>query len=398
MVRIHAGVPASRILGSVLLPNGVLDRALVHVVNGHVAGVEERPSPTIERAFRRDGSGLSLGGREVLAPAFLDVHCHGAGGGDASSDAASLDLMASTLLAHGVAGFVAAVMTAPLPELLAAARQAGQRIAQQAVGQQQQPTATLLGLHFEGPALSPVRSAGHDPVALASPRELARSLADAPEAWRDVRIVTLAPELDGGLELIEALSRAGIVVSVGHTDASMDVAVSAYEAGARSTTHLFNGMPPLRHRAPGPIGAALASAPFIELICDGVHIDGRLLPSIARAIGDDRLILISDALPLAGSRLRSIPTPGSSAHIRGGRAVHPDGTLAGSRLLLDGMVAGAVRSGIPLEAALRAATENPARLLGLRDRGVIRTDAIADFVVVSRGGRLKNVLMGGARA
>jgi len=394
----HVTAPASRILGTVLLPNGVLEQALVHIADSRIEGIDTKPSPSAERAFRRDAGGIVLGSREVLAPAFIDVHCHGAGGGAGSEGASSLGVMASTLLAHGVGGFLAAMMTAPLPDLLATARQAGHRIARQTVARQMrgrwaQPTSTLLGVHFEGPALSPIRSAGHDPTALLSPVKLSDSLADAPEAWGEVRIVTVAPELDGGLELVASLSKAGIVASVGHTDASFDVATAAYEAGARSTTHLFNGMPPLDHRAPGPVGAALASAPFVELICDGVHVDSRLLPSIARAVGDDRLVLVSDAVPLAGSRLRSVDTLGSTSRIQAGRAVHPDGTLAGSRLLLDGMVAGAVRSGIPLEVTLRAATENPARLLGLRDRGTIRTGAIVDLVVVSRSGRLRNVLV-----
>ncbi len=210
-----------------------------------------------------------------------------------------------------------------------------------------------------------------------------------------MRLVTLAPELEGGLDLVRQLSAAGVVVSIGHTDASMETAAAAYAAGARSTTHLFNGMPPLRARDPGPVGAALAAAPFVELITDGIHVDPGLLAPIARAIGDERLVLVSDALPLAGSRLRSVPTPGSSARLEGGRAVHPDGTLAGSRLLLDGMVAGAVRHGIPLAVALRAATQNPARLLGLVDRGRMEPGCRADLVVVSRAGRLRRVLAPG---
>ena len=256
------------------------------------------------------------------------------------------------------------------------------------------PAAVVLGLHFEGPVLSPIRSGGHDPTAFASPADLASSLRSDPEAWRMVRVVTLAPELDGGIDLVRQLVESGVVVSVGHTNASMDIAMAAYAAGVRSTTHLLNGMPPLGAREPGPVGAALAAAPFVELISDGVHVDGNLLAPIARAIGAERLVLVSDALPLAGSRLRSIETPGSSARIVAGRAVHPDGTLAGSRLLLDGMVAGAVRHGIPLPVALRAATENPARLLGLTDRGRLVPGAVADLVVVSRSGRLRRVLCG----
>jgi N-acetylglucosamine-6-phosphate deacetylase len=136
----------------------------------------------------------------------------------------------------------------------------------------------------------------------------------------------------------------------------------------------------------------------VELITDGIHVDPGLLAPVARAIGDERLLLVSDALPLAGSRLRSIPTHGSSARIVEGRAVHPDGTLAGSLLLLDGMVAGALRHGIPLAVALRAATENPARLLGLTDRGRVEPGCRADLVVVSTLGRLRRVLVPGAPA
>jgi N-acetylglucosamine-6-phosphate deacetylase len=398
MVRSRLMLAPPRIAGTVLLPGGVLDRAVVHIAGGRLEGVEQGISRSTERALRRDGRGEFLTDHEVLAPAYIDVHCHGAGGGSASGGEASLRTMATKLLDHGVAGFVAALMTAPLADLLAAAGQAVRPADPQADREEVPRVATLLGLHFEGPALSPDWSAGHDTAALTSPLELSRSLASASEAWRSVRIVTFAPELEGGLQLVDDLGRAGIVASIGHTGASVDVAKSAYESGAKSTTHLFNGMPQLHHRVPGPVGAALAWAPFIELICDGLHIDARIMPSLARAIGDDRLVLVSDAVPLAGSRLRRVHVPGSSARIEAGRAVHPDGTLAGSRLLLDGMVANAVRSGVPLTSALRAATENPARLLVLRDRGTLTEGSIADLVVVSRAGRLRRVLTSGLTA
>ena len=346
------------------------------------------------RALRRDASGtLVLSDDEVLAPAFIDVHCHGAGGGDVLGGPAALERMAVTLLRHGVGSVVATVSTAPIAQLMSVARMLD-GIRHVAVDDAERPPAAeVLGLHLEGPVLSPVRSGGHDPAAFAQPEELARSQVDDPLAWQMVRLVTLAPELDGGLDLVRQLSTTGIVVSVGHTDASMEVATAAYGAGARSTTHLFNGMPPLRARDPGPVGAAFAAAPFVELITDGIHVDPGLLAPVARTIGDERLLLVSDALPLAGSRLRNILTPGSSARVVGDRAVHPDGTLAGSRLLLDGMVASAVRHGIPLAVALRAATENPAQLLGLVDRGRLEPGLRADLVVVSWVGRLSRVLV-----
>lgn len=386
----------ARIVGTVALPRGRLDRAIVHIGSGRIEEVEPDPPLTTVRALRRDRAAiLSLSSDEILAAGFIDIHCHGAGGGDVLGGGEALERMAATLLRHGVVAVVAAIATTPIPQLMATARMLGE-IRRAAVPEASRPGgAEVLGLHLEGPALAPIRSGGHDATAFAQPAELSTSLARDPRAWRVVRVVTLAPELEGGLHLVDQLAGAGIVVSVGHSDASMDVATAAYAAGARSTTHLLNGMPPLRARDAGPVGAALASAPFVELISDGVHVDARILAPLARAIGDDRLVLVSDALPLAGSRLRSVRTPGSTARIEGHRVVHPDGTLAGSRLLLDGMVESAVRSGIPLSVALRAVTENPAKLLGLADRGRIEPHARADLVVVSRGGRLRRVLRGG---
>ncbi len=279
-----------RIAGTVLLPGGRLERAIVHVDAGRISALEMDPSPALVRALRRDASGaVVLSDDEVLAPAFIDVHCHGAGGGDVLGGTSALERMAATLLRHGVGSVVATVSTAPIAQLMSVARMLdgiGHAAADDA---ERPPGAEVLGLHLEGPVLSPVRSGGHDPTAFAQPADLARSLAADRLTWQMVRLVTLAPELEGGLELVRQLSASGIVASIGHTDASMEIAVSAYAAGARSTTHLLNGMPPLRAREPGPVGAALAAAPFVELITDGIHVDPGLLAPLARAIGDERL-------------------------------------------------------------------------------------------------------------
>jgi N-acetylglucosamine-6-phosphate deacetylase len=385
-------IATRRIAGTVLLPHGQLASAVVEVRDGRIAGIDPAPGPAALRALHRDIGAATLRTDEILAPAFIDIHCHGAGGGDAFSGTAALDLMARTLWQHGIGAFVPTLMTAPIARLLDAAEGAVKR-AEEAGSVAR---AHILGMHLEGPALSPVRSGGHDATALVLPGVLLRALLDEPRAWANVRIVTLAPELDGGTELIDALARAGIVASVGHTDASAEVVTAAYARGARSTTHLFNGMPPLHHREPGPVGAALASAPFIELIADGVHVDRRLLAPTARAIGEERLILVSDAIALAGTPLRRMETRGASVMSRRGRAVHQDGTLAGGLALLDGLVKSAVRSGIPLTTALRAAAENPARLLGLSDRGRIEPGLRADLLVVSKAGGLRRVLGSGA--
>lgn len=393
--------PHITFVGTVLLPGGSLQRALVRAAGGRITAVEPEPTHELERTLGGDGTVIHLSAHEVLAPAFVDIHCHGAGGGFAHGDAPSLRQMALTLMEHGVGAFVATTMTAPLTHL----RRQAHRIARTRTtrGPARGPAvegttpAQSLGMHLEGPAIAPSRSAGHDPSALLTPHRLEQAFAAAPGEWRAVRVVTLAPELDGGLQLVRRLADAGIVASLGHTDADEATMAAAYAAGARSTTHLFNGMPPLHHRTIGPIGAALAAAPFIELISDGVHVADSLLAPVARAIGEDRLVLVSDALPLAGSRRRHVSLPATTVRVQGDRAVDAEGNLAGSRLLLDGMVANAVRHGIPLGTALRAATENPARLLRLADRGVIAPGAVADFVVLSDRGRLKRVLPAGRR-
>ena len=382
----------ARIAGSVLLPGGRLARALVHVDEGHIVEVEHDPPPAQIRALRRDASGtVVLSDDEVLAPAFIDVHCHGAGGGDVLGGPAALERMAAALLRHGVGSVVATVSTAPITQLMSVARMldgfhrgAGHDV-------ERTPGADVLGLHLEGPVLSPIRSGGHDPAAFAQPVDLARSQVDNATGWRMVRVVTLAPELEGGLDLCARSPLAASSCPSATRTRAWRSPWPPMRPGPESTTHLFNGMPPLRARDPGPVGAALAAAPFVELITDGVHVDPGLLAPIARAIGEERLLLVSDALPLAGSRLRSVPTPGSSARVMGDRAVHPDGTLAGSRLLLDGMVSGAVLYGIPLAVALRAVTENPARLLDLTDRGRLGPGLRADLVVVSTLGHLRRV-------
>jgi N-acetylglucosamine-6-phosphate deacetylase len=396
----------ARIVGTLLAPGGWLADAVLEVRDGRVAALDmDAPLAHRRAAWRRPGT-LRLADDEILAPAFIDVHCHGAGGADVLDGPS--DRMAAALLRHGVGAVVAAISTAPVTRLLPVIRRLASDLrratdasrpsdpavaAGSGAARADRPAAAILGLHLEGPALSPARSAGHDPTAFTTPSLLRAALAAEPATRQAVRVVTLAPELEGGLQLVRWLEAAGIVASVGHSDASLAVATGAYAAGARSTTHLFNGMPPLRARDPGPAGAALASAPFIELITDGLHVEGALLAPVARAIGEERLLIVSDALPLAASRRRRVATPGSSARLVDGRAVHPDGTLAGSRLLLDGMVAEAVRQGIPLPAALRAVTENPARLLGLADRGRLEPGARADLVVVARDGRLRRVLV-----
>jgi N-acetylglucosamine-6-phosphate deacetylase len=358
-----------------------------------------------------------LGG--ILAPGYVDVHCHGGGGIDVlgpgieallrggrqvvAETVDALRAFAGFEARRGVAAVVPTAVSIPLEAIptwlravdLARRRQQADRRAALAAGRRPPVEATIVGANLEGPALAHGRRGAHDPAFLVTPQRLLERLTGEAVARRVLRIVTIAPEGEGGLEAVAGLARLGVVVSVGHTDASTEVARAAYAAGARSTTHLFNAMPPLHHRTPGPVGVALAEdRAFVELIADGIHVHPLLFGPLFRVLAN-RLLFVSDAIALAGrgdGRGRVGPL---EVTVRGREARLADGTLAGSVTPLDEAVAVAVEAGVPLAAALGAASAVPARLLGLRGLGALRVGARADLVLVDEAGRRHGVLLGG---
>jgi len=293
-------------------PRRVLEDRLLRLEDERVAWVGPAASDAAGRraAERIDG---------LLAPAYLDVHCHGGGGVDvlgpgidalASGTARAVEETVVALRAfaafearRGVAAVLPTTVSIPIPALrtwvtaVGRARESQQR---DVAAGRRLDEAEILGANLEGPALAESRRGAHDPAVLVAPLALLDALTADPAAWRPVRIVTVAPEGDGGLALVRELARRGIVASLGHTAAGTDIALAAYEAGARSTTHLFNAMPPLHHRDPGPIGVALAGERIhAELIADGLHVHPMLIAPLARALGD-RLLFVSDSIMAAG--------------------------------------------------------------------------------------------------
>jgi N-acetylglucosamine-6-phosphate deacetylase len=247
--------------------------------------------------------------------------------------------------------------------------------------------AALVGLHLEGPFLSTAKKGAQNEAFLHDPDiAMLRRLQDAAEGC--VRLVTVAPEQPGALEFIRAAADMGITVSVGHTIADFETASAAFAAGATHATHLYNGMPPLHHRAPGVIGAAF-DAPGVqtELICDGVHIHGSVVRATFRLFGEDRVILISDSLRATGMPDGEYPFGGQMIEVHGNRATilgHPE-TLAGSVTSLMGCLRQAVAFGIPLPAAVRACTYNPAQSIGLADQiGTLDPGKEASFVLLDQ--------------
>jgi N-acetylglucosamine-6-phosphate deacetylase len=309
----------------------------------------------------------------VIAPGFVDLHVHAvAGHGVIRTDALDPVGMARALAARGVTSFLATTVAAPEPDLLAAVR------AVNAVPED--GGARCLGVHLEGPWLSPERPGAQPSEHLTSPDA---ALLDRLRAGGPIAMVTLAPELPGAVETIRAATRAGVIVAVGHSSATFEQALAAVGAGARHVTHAFNAMHGLHHREPGLIGAALDLPELsVEVIADGVHVHPAVVRLLWRACGPRRLCLVSDAVELDAA--------GSGAAVR-----RPDGVLAGSRIGLDAAVRHVVDWGIPLSDALTMAATTPARVLGRADLGELRVGAAADAVILDEQLDVAATVVGG---
>lgn len=322
-------------------------------------------------------------GRGIAAPGFVDLQVNGFGGIDfLDSDAAGYRRAGEALLETGVTAYLPTFITAPEEQLLAAIDE----VPVDAV------TPRILGVHLEGPFLAPGRLGTHPPLARRDPDPalLERLLASG-----RIRLMTLAPELEGADELIELLLRRGVAVSCGHTDATAEEAQAAFGQGVRTVTHLFNAMRPLRHRDPGIAGAALARDDVVvQIILDGVHLAPETAQLVWRAAAG-RVALVTDAVSGAGVQDGSYSLGGFEVKIRDGVARGPDGQLAGSVLTMIEAVRNLHALGVPLEKALEAASTVPASVLGLRDVGRLAPGGPADVVVVDDNLRIERVLVGG---
>ena len=330
-------------------------------------------------------------GGPFVAPGYIDVHVHGWGGHDATGDADALSGMARALLRQGVTSF--------LPTAPTLAEQELPRFADRVrswVPIAPADGAEPLGFNLEGPFLAPARRGAHDPALLRRPVDLDPAVIE--RVLDGLRIMTIAPELPGSLQLITRLAGLGIVPSIGHSQSTLEQARAGFAAGGRTTTHLFNAMTGVDHRLPGLAVAALTDDDvFAELIADGFHVDPALWPIITRTKPAHRLVLVSDALPLAGMGDGRTRVGGLDVEVRGGRAtLLGTDTLAGSTIALDSAVRNLVREGLPLPRAVAAASSNPAELLGARDRGRIEVGRLAHLVELDDDLRVRCVLRGDA--
>jgi N-acetylglucosamine-6-phosphate deacetylase len=328
--------------------------------------------------------------RPFLAPGFVDVHVHGWGGHDAMGDDAALDGMARALLRQGVTSFLPTAVSAPLETLAAfAERVRGWMPTSPGDG------ADPLGFNLEGPFLAPARRGAHDPRCLLSPSEVRPDELD--RLVDGLAVITIAPEIPGALDLIGWLAARGVAVSLGHSAADLAEARAGFAAGARSTTHLFNAMTGLDHRAPGLAAAALEDdSVFVELIADGHHVHPALWPLVRRIKPADRLVLVSDAISPAGTGDGHVRLGGLEVEVAGGRAtLAGTATLAGSVIALDTAVRHLVESGASLPSAVAAASRDPLALLGVVDRGRIAVGQRADIVELDDALRVRRVMRAG---
>jgi N-acetylglucosamine-6-phosphate deacetylase len=378
--------------GRVVTPDGVLSPGWIRLAGSQIDAVGTGDGQP------RELPAVDLRGQWVL-PGFIDLHVHGGGGasftegtGDEAGKAAEFHR------GQGSTTMLASLVTAPLAELEArAVMLAG--LADEDV---------IAGLHLEGPFLSPARRGAQDPRYMLAPDVAVFERLHA-AARGHLRVITLAPELPGATRLIEAATRAGVTVAVGHTDATADVTMAAIDVGATHATHLFNGMRPPHHREPGAAGALLDRAEVTcEVIADGVHLHDIALRLAARAAGPGRLVLVSDAMAAAGMPDGSYQLGSMRVAVAGGVArlledpAHPGdpaatpGAIAGSTATMAGVVRHAILAGLSVPDVAAAASTTPARVLGLGDRtGALRPGLAADLVVCDDDFRPRAVMRQG---
>jgi N-acetylglucosamine-6-phosphate deacetylase len=320
----------------------------------------------------------------TVVPGFVDMHVHG-GGGASYTDAAGIADTAAFHLGHGTTTTLASLVTASPADLIAGVRALAEASRR----------GTVAGIHLEGPWLSQARCGAHDPTLMRNPdpAEIDAVLTAGEGA---IRMVTLAPELPGADAAVRRFLDAGVVVAVGHTDATYEQTQRAVTAGATVGTHLFNAMPPLHHREPGPALALLQDPKVtVELIADGVHVHPALVHEVIRAAGPERVAVVTDAVAAAGCadgeyRLGAVPIDVVSGVAR----VRGTSTIAGSTATMDRLFRSVAAAG-ELAAAVQMTSATPARALGLERVGSLRAGYDANLVVLDRDLQVAAVMVRG---
>ncbi len=357
--------------GTVLTPAGFVRGALV-TAGTHIVAVEGRAVAGPE------------GAGPILLPGFIDTHVHGGGGHDVMDAGAALAHIARTHAQHGTTAFLATTMTAPLEEIEAALMAAAPLCRERTPG-----AARCLGVHLEGPYISPERLGAQPAFAIEATLQQLLNL----NRLAPIHLVTLAPERPGHMALIGPLVQAGFRVQIGHSNGSYEEGREALAHGASGFTHLFNAMSGLHHRAPGMAGAALAHAEHAELIPDLLHVHPGAMRVALRSIPG--LFCVTDATAAAGMPDGEYRLGRHRVHKCLGGVRLADGTLAGSALTMDQALRNLVQIGLPLAEASARVSTFAAQYLGQHDRGRLAAGAVADVVVLDPELNLQQVIIEG---
>ncbi|HWX94502.1 MAG TPA: N-acetylglucosamine-6-phosphate deacetylase [Terriglobales bacterium] len=378
--------------GRLYTPLEEIERPLIFVEDGMITEVRSRTSRDIPV-----GSLVTDMGDVVLAPGFIDIHIHGGAGYDVmKADPAALPAVGRLLRLHGVTSYVPTTVTAPVDLTLAALERLADAIEAGGKSGSGELRARPVGIHLEGPFISHARRGVHPPADLLPPTlEMFERFWDASRGH--IKIITIAPELEGAPAVIAEATRRGVCVSLGHSDADLQATQAGVAAGARHATHVFNAMRPLDHRKPGILGEVLTDERLsAEIIADGIHVDPLIVRLFLRAKGAEAAVLVTDATAATGMPNGRYQLGSLEVDVKDGRCM-AGGKLAGSVLTMDKAVQNIMKfAHWDLQQAVRLATLNPARTAGLPSGlGSIVPGGDADIVALSPSGEVRTTIVRG---
>ena len=374
--------------GRVMTPDRVILDGVVLVEDAKILEVGSR------RAVRFSEDEFEVVGhpQHLLAPGFIDVHIHGALGRDVMEGTGeAVETISRFLAAHGTTSFLATTLTASPIATLKAVEALGRYV------DRPLPGARMLGLHLEGPFINPEKRGAHSAKHIRRPSTLIFDQLLARSGHR-IKLMTVAPEVEGSLELIPFARSRAVVVSLGHSNATLEETMAAIDLGAGNATHLFNAMRSFSHRDPGILGAVLTSPRiWAELIADGVHVSPAAVDLCLRCKGAGKILLISDAVSATGMPEGRYQLADTEITLSEGICRTPDGTLAGSTLTQDQALRNMVRwTRLPVQSVLGMLARNPAQSLGIADsKGTLAAGKDADMVLLDRNLRVHATIVQG---
>jgi N-acetylglucosamine-6-phosphate deacetylase len=363
--------------GIVITPHETIEKGVVVFEDGKITAVGQKNRVEVPKS----GKVIDASGK-IVAPGFVDIHVHGGKGRDVmDASYKAVKEIAKFLASHGTTSFVPTTFSASPLNLLRTVKAVKTAMEKETDG------AEVLGVHLEGPYISLEKRGAHDADYIRRP-----SIGEFEEIWdtsnHAVRIVTLAPEIEGSKTLIEKLRELGVLASIGHSNATYTQAVDAIKQGIRHATHIYNGMSGFDHREPGVVGAVLTHDELTaELICDNVHVHPAAMDLLIRVKGTKKVVLVTDAIRAAGMPDGEYTLGKQHIVVRDGVSRTESGDLAGSTLTMDRAVGNIMKSvGLPLQTAVEMATVNPAAVIGVdKNKGSLEPGKDADIVIIDDG-------------